>query len=114
MLSYTVVLFVPAAFLMGAKSKPLQVLEVKQLNIVDSQGVTRISLGLSTDGSSNVTFRSPTGVSRVTLGTDANGGAGLSMYDDKGMVPIDLGLLASGASGFRILDEAGNSIMTVP
>lgn len=138
MLLYSLVIFVSAGFLMGAKNRPRGVLAGEELNIVDSKGKTRIRisvgkdeaatlafldgqgeirarLGIGADDASvGLDFFGANGVQRISLGAGSSGAAGLVLSDAQGWKHIDLGVDATGPAGITIFDEKGNPTVKLP
>lgn len=130
---YTLFAGMVAMTLVGARSRTQKLVRAERIEIVDTQGDTRIELQVSENGDVEINMTGPQGsvglgvgsqgtgmavlldqVPRVTIGTDPMGNAGLVLYSPSVQPLITLNVSAMGEPTVRVVDSSGMPLLNIP
>lgn len=84
-----------------------EVVKAKEFQIVDDEGVARITIGLDKDGNSTMKFLDNNQKVRVSVGASKNGPASISLADSDGETRVLSMVAESGSSYLFMYDRQG-------
>jgi hypothetical protein len=84
-----------------------EVIRAQRFEVVDAEAVVRAVLGVSPDGSTELTVKDVTGKARLKLGLQADGEAGLAVMAGPGEARIAMAMPGDGGASLIARDETG-------
>jgi len=93
------------AFLFLLSKDTRDIINVKEINIIDDNGRQRGKFGFNTSGNSGLQLFDKEGISRVRLGFDSNGNTALQLYDKKEKLRGGFGFGPTGNPAIELYDK---------